>query len=126
VRQELAKRLILWLSLSVGIAVVPFVWHPLAGSGRWTQQIYRGELILVSVGLLASGVGYAAMATVRGKLDILKAAIVGPGVLLDSKNRPSVAQVSWTSYAIFVAASAMGFGATYIAYRDEAVKELGI
>lgn len=137
----LASRVILWVSLSVGVAVAPFLWRPLTGTGRWTEEIYRGEMILVSIGILGSALGYAAMTKpFLPRLETVKSLIAGPGTLLlilvvgayvyvhqrtgapDPNDRPSVHQVSWTSYAIFAASTAAGFGATYLSHRDDQVR----
>lgn len=141
---ELAKRLTLWLFLVVGVSLAALVWRPIAGESRWIDEISNGELVLVAITLLASAVGYAAMATVGGGLDMLKAVVIGSGVVVlvlalgvyasfstEPDSLPQATEVessldqaesdgvAATSYWIFGAALALGVSSIYLTYRHQ-------
>lgn len=133
---DLARRLILWLSFSVGFGLLPFVTRVVAAGSSWNDEIYHGELLLMAAGILASAVGYSAVTTVAGRLDLIKVLIVAPGTILltgivlsyafvheRSNNtvpadRPTQREVAALSYPAFAAAALAGLGGTYLAYRE--------
>ena len=80
---ELLNRLIVRVTLGTGLGVASLVARPLAGTSHWTREIYRGELILLSVATLGMAIGQAAMAKVtRGWGVVLRTLVIAPGLVM--------------------------------------------
>jgi hypothetical protein len=130
---EFAKKLILWSSVVVGVSVICLAARPLEGDLSWTAAIYHGELVLVAVTVTASAVGYAAMASVKGTLDLLKVAVIGLGIVQlvlsifvyagfshpSSGNLRSASSVAIESYVLLAASVLIGAASNYVTHRAE-------
>src|SRR5438105_1543614 len=73
----LAAKLIQWLGAALLIPLATLVWRPLGGDAPWHAQIDHGELILIAVVLLATGVGQCAAVSANSQLaQLLKTCVV--------------------------------------------------
>jgi hypothetical protein len=130
---EFAKKLILWSSVGVGVSVTCLAWRPIVGDLSWTAAIQRGELVLVAVTVTASAVGYAAMASVKGALDLLKVVVIALGTVElvlsigvyagfsqpSSGSLHSAYSVALDSYILLAASVLIGAASTYLTHRAE-------
>jgi hypothetical protein len=90
-------------------------------------------LVLVAVTLLASGVGYAAIATVSGGADLVRYFVVGTGIVVlifsigvyaafsDPSGTASVdvRQTAFESYVLLASSIFLGSLSTYVTHRSE-------
>lgn len=130
---ELTKKLILWCLVVVGVSIICLAWRPISGDVPWSAAIQHGELVLVAVTLTASAVGYAAMASVTGTLDLVKTLVIGLGILelvlsigvYASFSDPAPAavhspsSVSSTSYLLLAASLVIGAASTYVTHSAD-------
>jgi hypothetical protein len=130
---EFLKKLLIWGCLGVGVSVAALAWRPIAGQVSWTGAIEHGELILIAVTLLASAVGYAAMASVDGGADLAKSVVVGFGLMSlifaigvyadlsdpNTGNNIDTHKAAVESYVILAASIFLGALSTYVTHRSE-------
>lgn len=128
-----AKKLFLSVCFGVGVGVACIAWRPIVGEISWTAAIKHGELVLVAVPLTASAVGYAAAASVRGKLDAVKCVVVGLGIVAlvmsmgvyGAMSDPPPHQTvhiernAVESYVILAVSVLLGSLSTYVTHRSE-------
>lgn len=127
------KKLVLWACLGVGVSVASLAWRPIVGETTWTASIEHGELVLIAVTLIASAVGYAAMASVNGGADLAKNIVVGFGLVSlilaigvyaslsdpPSKNSIDVHSAAIESYVLLGTSIFLGSLSTYVTHRSE-------
>lgn len=130
---EFVKKLFMWTCLGVGVSVACLAWRPITGEESWTVSIEHGELVLVAVTLLASAIGYAAMASVSGGPDLVKHAVIGLGlvalilaigVYAGFSDPPAgasvnVRQTAGESYVLLACSIFLGSLSTYVTHRSE-------
>jgi hypothetical protein len=134
---ELLNRLIVRVFVGLGLGVASLLWRPLAGTSHWTREIYRGELMLLAVATLGTGIAQAALAKVQqGFARTLRVLVIGPGIFLlvitlgvysEHRSRvalpggrhPSFPAAAATSYRFAVAAIMVAMAATYLTYRSD-------
>lgn len=133
---ELARRLVVWACLVVGVSVVTLIWRPITDKGSWLSQIDHGELILVAIAIHASAVGYAAIAPSGEKSKTLKTIVIAPGTVIlilsvlvyssfvqgpspSAHGVPSAQYIADISYVLFVAALLIGMASMYLTYKSE-------
>lgn len=80
-RWRTTEQLLLWVFIGVGGGAAPLIVRVISGQASIRSQLESGEVLLVSAGILAGAIGHAAMVVTERAWGILKAFIIGPGVL---------------------------------------------
>jgi hypothetical protein len=130
---EFATKLILWVSVGVGVSVVCLAWGPIGGDVTWTSAIGHGQLVLVAVTLTAGSVGYCSMVSASAGLKLLKAIVIGLGIVdlvlsigiyasfsdptHGSSHSPRL--VATTSYVLLASSIVIGIASTYLTHRED-------
>ena len=134
---ELLTRIAVRVFVGLGLGVASLLWRPLAGTSQWTHEIYRGELILLSVATLGAGIAQVALAKVEdGLARLLRMLVIAPGmfllvvtlgvyaehrrrVALPMVQRPSFQAAAGSSYRFAIAAVVVAIASTYVSYRSD-------
>jgi hypothetical protein len=128
---EFPRKLFFWACFGVGVSVVCVAWRPIVGEVSWTVAIEHGELVLIAVTLIASAVGYAAIAQVDGGAEAVRSVVIGLGIIVlllsmavfvgMSKASGSIdhKRVAGDSYALLAVSVLLGSLSTYVSHRSE-------